>query len=364
MSAIKYRKRVPKVLQAVLNTHEIHRTFTSQHDVDKLNTLLDESVVIMNSGLSADITTPVVLRNGLEKYVKKNKTIQPKVLFLEDVTTLYLAYSKANVTTLEYKRRVVFLTEVLPTLFKSCHIPLKLDEITSKHLYILSQYMGREPNPKIPTETRKPQTVNRYIKLIKGMVNYGHSTGLYFLPTTMPTLTLSNSPEASRVPLNSNEYEALCNNLNGEALLLLDIIYLSGLRPSELHKCCVSTVEGVVCFDLSEPKEPLKTKASYRRVPIHNKLIPQLETIKALTHNDIKRLSREVNNTIKEVLHNPLGKSLYSARHSVVTRLINKGVSVERVQAIVGHSSSASMTMGVYHGGFELEVLREDINLL
>ena len=361
---IKYRKRVPKVLQQILNTQELHRTFTSQAQVEELNTLLNESVVILSQGLPLEITAPIVLRNGLDRYVKQLKTTAPKTLHLKDVTALYLAYSKENVTVLEQRRRVTFFTKVLPNYWSSCKIPSELEKVTSKHLYILSQHMSLQPNPRNPKETNKPQTVNRYIKMIKGMVNYGLSTGLFTLPNTMPTLKLNKATEANRAPLNTIEYKLLCSNLYGQELILLNTIYLSGLRSSEVHKSTIKTINNVVCFDLTSPSEKLKTKASYRMVPVHTKLLPHIDTIEAFTKQDVLRLSRNINSNIKELFTDSAGKSLYSARHSVVTNLVKGGVPIERVQQIVGHSNSASMTMGVYFGGYDIQQLQEDINTL
>ena len=361
---IKYRKRVPSVLVPVLNRREFNISFKSQHELDVFNTALNEAMVICNSTLPKELKASTVLNSGLKQYYIPIKYTQPKAVYLTDITTLYLAYSKGNVTTVEYKKRVAFLTKVPPTYFKACNISLKVDEVTSKDLYALSQYMGKQANPRNPSQIRKPQTVNRYIKLIRGMVNYGHSVGLYSLPNTMPTLKLTNSSEVRRIPLNDTEYTALYKNLYGDSLLLLNVLYLSGLRPSELYKCVIDNVDGVVCFNLMEPLEPLKTKASYRIVPVHSKLLPNIDTIKTFTKQDILRLSRVINNTIKEVLPNSEGKSLYSARHSVVTNLINKGVGIEKVQAIIGHASNASMTIGVYHAGFKLSDIKESIELL
>tara|TARA_R110002095_G_scaffold196512_2_gene175416 strand:- start:2933 stop:4528 length:1596 start_codon:yes stop_codon:yes gene_type:complete len=55
------------------------------------------------------------------------------------------------------------------------------------------------------------------------------------------------------------------------------------------------------------------------------------------------------------------GVDYHSFRHGFITQLLNKGVSKELVEALVGHDSGQSMTTSVYHKGFSLEILAEAI---
>ncbi|MCC3303380.1 site-specific integrase [Sneathiella sp. HT1-7] len=55
------------------------------------------------------------------------------------------------------------------------------------------------------------------------------------------------------------------------------------------------------------------------------------------------------------------GVDYHSFRHGFITQLLNKGVSKEIVEALVGHDSGESMTTSVYHKGFSLENLAEAI---
>ncbi len=48
----------------------------------------------------------------------------------------------------------------------------------------------------------------------------------------------------------------------------------SGLRPSELWKCKISTSkDNIIYFDLTDKDLQLKTMSSYRVIPLHNKLL-------------------------------------------------------------------------------------------
>ena len=377
----KIRKRVPISLISILNTKEINKTFSSQAEVNHLNRILKEAVEITQSNLPRGMIEELVLtmhNNGLEQYKKLDKSIDSS-LYLVDAIALYLTYSKRNTTAKEYKERVQFFTGLLPELFKQLHLPTQVKEIKSSHLYMLSQTIQKLPNRRIykyrnmPIATylslnitaddyMLPDSVNKMIKRIRGFANYGRLTGLYNLVNTIPTVKVPAS-DGKRIPLSTQDYQTLSKALNHKAMLLFNIIYFSGLRPSEIHKATIDTITGVIAFNLTEPTSALKTKSSYRYVPVHKTLLPYLDEIKALTYPNIRAQSQVIARTIRNVLPDPKGKSLYSARHSVVTNLINNGVPPERVSSIVGHSFSTT-TMGVYFQGYKLSQLLEDINTL
>lgn len=379
----KIRKRVPIALISILNTKEINKTFSSQAEVNNLNSMLKEAVEITQSNLPQGMIEELVLTmhsNGLAPYKKQDKSIDhPSSLYLEDATALYLTYSERNTTAKEYKERVQFFTGLLPELFKQLHLPTQVKEIKSSHLYILSQTIQKLPNRRIykyrnmpiakyvslnitSDDYMLPDSVNKMIKRIRGFANYGKSTGLYSLVNTIPTVKVPDT-DGKRIPLSIQDYQTLSKVLNPKAMLLFNVIYFSGLRPSEIHKATIDTITGVTTFNLTEPTSTLKTKASYRYVPVHKTLLPYLDEIKALTYPNIRAQSQVIAKTIRKVLPDPKGKSLYSARHSVVTNLINNGVPPERVSSIVGHSFSTT-TMGVYFQGYQLSQLLEDINTL
>ena len=361
MSTLKYRRRIPKALQQVLNTKELHRTFHSQLDIDSLNKLINDSLVIVNSTLPIEVTAPTVLSMGLDTYVKKVKVpVKAEVLTLKDVVKLFLIHSKGTVTPPEYRRRELFFTNDLHLYFKDCGIPTQVDKITSNHLYILSQYMGAI---KVDGVKRLPQTVNRIIKTFKSLVSYGHSTGLYTLPNTMPTIPLNNRERGNREPLTAIEYDSIIELLTDEALVLLNCTYYGGLRPSEVYKSCINIVDEIICFDLMDTTVKLKTVSSYRVVPLHNILLSHTTTISNWNKNDIRRLSLLINKAIHEVCIDS-GKSLYSARHSFVTFLLNLGCSTLITAELAGHSRGLVTTLNTYFGGSSTDEKKRCVELL
>jgi len=368
--SIQIRKRVPKALVAVLNRKEIKRTFTSQYEVDTLDTLLAECVVIVNSGLPLEITTPIVLNKGLQEYRKQPKTTTLKSQSIEEITALYLAHSKGNVSTIEYKNRVDFFTKLLPALFTYLNLP-NPSELTASDMLTLSNAILNLPNRKhyeyrtlpieefvalkVPIDKRqKIDSCNKQIKRIRSLALYGESSGLYKMPTKITTHKEKHQEIGHREPFTKEEYIQLSDQLTPKALLILNIVYFSGLRPSEICKAKITTLDGVICFDLKNSEEALKTRSSYRYVPIHSKLIPHVDVIRTLKYSTVKRLSRKIQIE---------GKTLYSARHSFVTNLINLGVAPERVSELVGHSHK-TMTMSTYFKGYDIRLLQTDVELL
>ena len=361
MQPFKTRKRVPSVLIPILNRKEIKRTFNSQAELEVFNTLFNEAVVIVNSGLPLEITTPIVLDKGLEQYRKQLKSITPNPTYLKDVVALYLAYSKQNVTVNEQRRRVLFF-DTLPSIFNTLHIPIEVDKVTSKHLYLLSQYMGslRSPSTK---ELRQPQTVNREIKMIRSMVNYGIQTGLYSLPNTMPTIKLSNSP-IERTSLPNGTLTLIEPLVGSKAFLLLQVIYYSGMRNSEVSKCTIKEVDGVMCFSLSNTLK-LKTKQSARLIPMHPNLLPHIEDISTFTLTSVQTLARHINKALSTLYESSKGMyTLYSARHSFSTNLIRLSIPPHIVSELLGHSKGTIMTLNTYYSGASIKELQRVVNLL
>lgn len=361
MEPLQVRKRVPKCLTSELNRREIKKTFNNQREVNSFNSMLQYGVdVFKASG---------VLINDLKPYIRVTKVVNLQTF--DDIIPLYLAHSKSNVSKKEYKARVSLFTELLPTLMKYLHIPTTINKVTSAHLYSLTTAIGKLPNRRLyryralnvdelvrtkTTEIQSIASINKKIKRVRTFIQYGHSTGLYTLPNTMPVMKEKYSEKGNREPLTAKEYTLLYEKLNKECRLLLNTIYYSGMRNSEVHKATIETVDGVLVFNLSSC-DRLKTKSSYRIIPIHSSI--DSENISKL---NIRWNSIQINRTIKKLFPNKQ-LSLYSARHSFITNLINSNVPPHIVSELAGHSNK-SMTLSNYFGGTELAVLSSYVELL
>ena len=371
MKPYKIRKRVPKILIEILHRKEIYRVFGTKAEVNGFNTLFDECIAIVNSNLPIEVTTPIVLDKGLRQYRKESNTpkIEQPPLQLKDITDLYLDYSKNRVTPIEYKNRVDFFTKLLPALFT--HAKLDISTLSASDMQKLSNMILRLPNRKYSKykslEIRKllqinvqeeeriqVDTANKMIKRIRSLAFYGEMTGLFKMPTKIATHKILHQDQNIVEPFTKEEILTLYTRLTEKRILLLNIVYFSGMRPSEIPKAKISTIDGIKCFNLKDATEPLKTHSSYRYIPIHSELLPNIEQIQALTHTTIKHRSRGIRIN---------GKTLYSARHSFVSNLINLEVPPERVSELAGHSHS-TITMRTYFNGYSIKQLKADVELL
>ena len=357
MNSYKVRKRVPSIMVPVLNRSEIVKSFKTKSALDNFNLLMEESTVLLQN-LPLTQALPIILNKGLSIYVKQKRVKKVHIVSISEAIQLFLVHSATTVTPLEQRKRTIFFTEVLPTYWKALKLPSDTSLITSSHLYKLSNYMGIQPNRKQPELSNTPQTVNRYIKMIKNLINWGNNTGSYSMPNTMPTLKIKDSQVAHRTPLNGTDIQLIQNNLYSSSLILFNTMLLSGMRNSEVGRCVVTTIDNIPVFNLRE-SEQVKTSSSRRIIPIHPTLLPYIDTILGWTEQDIKRISRSINITIKELLPNT-HHTLYECRHTFISTLLNNNVPLLRVQQLSGHSQG-SITIGTYFGGFSLDTLYADI---
>jgi len=135
------------------------------------------------------------------------------------------------------------------------------------------------------------------------------------------------------------------------------------MRRSEVYKCVIHKIDGILCFDLRQPTDKLKTQASYRVIPVHSLLIGRIFELnldlarKKLISNQLKE------SMVKAQLEDINRKSLYSLRHSFGTELIANRVDSTIVSELMGHSVT-SMTMNRYVQGYPIKRLQEAIETL
>jgi integrase len=157
------------------------------------------------------------------------------------------------------------------------------------------------------------------------------------------------------------------------------IAMYSGLRLDEicqLHSDDVQQLDGVWCFNINDNKDKkLKNDSSKRVLPIHPVLITRgltkyVESIKKL---DMPRLWMNLSWREADGYSNSFGswyrrfnrgnitqdscKVFHSFRHTVTDTLKQAGVIETVIAELVGHSNSASMTMGRYGKRYQPKVL-------
>jgi integrase len=188
-------------------------------------------------------------------------------------------------------------------------------------------------------------------------------------------------PRDKRKDYSPEEVFQLLEGADAKDAPLADLIRLGMWTGARIGELCQLRVEHV---RLDDPLphfsiEDSKTAAGVRTVPIH----PELEATLARLIQASSRLGDSDGYLIPGLTPNKFGDrsnaigkrfgrlktelgftgqhGFHSFRHTVITRLLNAGMSSPIVASIVGHETGESVTLSVYHKGFSLEVQRQAI---
>jgi len=216
-----------------------------------------------------------------------------------------------------------------------------------------------------PTEDEQisSTTLNKYIKWLKMFYSFC-SENNYIQKSPALSLAISSTTDAlsERLPLTLEEISHLLSITSSDPIINNGIKALaySGMRLSEMYKASITIVNDITCFDLTDKTRlKLKTKSSYRHIPIHSAI--NIELLKELPAVDT--FSKKVNAIIREYISSDEKKVLYSLRHSFATELKNKLVAHEVISELMGHSHG-TMTFGRYAGAYDVSILKEAIDKL
>ncbi len=390
----KYRRRVPKELSAFIESKEISKSLgTNKAEAVKkaleLTNTIDEASELTKL---KSIPESVVLDLLSTKLQLQSSTAKPKQdkNKLSYLINLYLEQS--NVTPMEYSNRSYFFKSLFPSLlnvlFKSDD--MDINSLSYDKLLKVRKLLSNVPNKnykeyrsadlnillsnihkgtlKIPKEHLMAEdTINKSLKRIKSLLLFAKDLG-YYTNNIPKTLILQNKGESSsrneKAILTPEDLRTIFSTANDDLKYIYEVSYYTGMRRSELYKCDVVEVDGVVCFDLRSPKERLKTASSYRLIPVHDKLLYRIDEFKDIMA-ELKPdwITKYFGRLVKRLLQYTEGKSLYSLRHTFATSLIAKGVQPEVVSELMGHAHS-TMTMNRYVKGYPIKVLKEAIDKL
>ena len=137
----------------------------------------------------------------------------------------------------------------------------------------------------------------------------------------------------ARIPyvINDDQFEVLTSHLRKKNTLACKLMYLCGLRVSEVCKLRRAHIDLKKRRLFVERSKNLKN----RYVPIPPKLLIELRDFKPLetnrknVYNAVKRIARKMKWSI----------SPHSLRHSYATHLLEKGMNIIEVQYLLGHSN-------------------------
>lgn len=224
----------------------------------------------------------------------------------------------------------------------------------------------------IPSEDKLSiSKVQSNLSYIKRFYKYCEAHQLIkYNPAEYITIRTSVSSLDERESYTKDEIRKLLSLVDKVENINTRVIYYTlaytGMRLSELWKCSVKQKEGIYYFDLTDRKLQLKTRSSYRLIPLHKELIKRdihhkLE--EAVSTYESHSLSTHFRRNIKDKISDNPRKVLYSLRHTFATQLKHTSVDPLVISELMGHAHGG-MTMGRYADRFPVEVLKEAIDKL
>jgi len=384
----KYQRRVPKQLEEYVSTKFIKKSLgkefqEAQLKALELNSTLDDCIKLIELSAPNEVIQDKLLDGGLIRTpTKTNKQEKPTIGVI--VSSYLVSIEQEGISYEEYRDRKYFFTSILIPILGNDTL---LSDVTYQELIEFRELLTKLPKGNIqkyknkpierlldtldvvlPTERLSTTTVNKYIKWIRTLYSYALVRGLVSIDISkaIKLIKSSTNTREERLPLTTEDITLIRNRLDGSPLklLLFDVLRYSGMRLSELYKLKIEQIEGVFVFDLTDKSIKLKTKSSYRIIPIHSKILAKvlLHYDTAITSITPDNLSKSVN----KILRNQDKKSLYSLRHTFTTELIHKGADSNIVSELLGHSlsSQGGMTLSRYSKGYTVKQLQEVIELL
>jgi len=391
-NTFKYVRRVPKELLEFTPNRRFRVSLGSNileatQQALEFNMSIDEAIQLSALGVDRD-TILGKLEHFLGKETANSKANkEPITGTLKKLSSEYLSSQEDNISAEETRDKRYFYEVVCTTIFEHLGLSNNPDVaiIEYKHLLEFKSIITQLPKRNIQRyrvmllddilkhlsdindeDKISVRTVNKYIKWLRALLNFAMM--LKHLEVNLANsipLQKTINEKLQRLPLSDEELQQLLAAVKPEMQYLLQILSLTGMRLSELYKCKVEEVDGIQCFSLLDKSVKLKTKSSYRIIPVHSYLLPQIDSFNQ--HRDgttSNNLARVTSNTIKLLkLHQSEKKSLYSLRHKFATELMQKGADSSIVSELLGHAHS-TMTLSRYSTGFSVRQLREVVELL
>ena len=388
----KYVRRVPKQLFNYVNATSFRVSLGANlHEATQqaleFNNAIEEALQLISLNLSNEL-----ILSKLDKLIPKDKEQECQVeapirgLFKSAVTE-YISSQENNISAEETRDKSYFYKEVCPSVFK--HIGITdnpvLKNINYNHLLEFRSIITKLPKrniqryrtmeisklllnlDKVEDEDKiSPRTANKYIKWLRALFNFAIMLNhmQVNLANSIP-LQKTLDDKLQRLPLEEEELQILLRSVPQQMQYLLSTLAYTGMRLSELYKTKVTEIEGVKCFSLIDRSIKLKTKSSYRVIPIHSNLLAGIESFAEFRSKiSSANLARTTSDAIKRLKFKDMKKkSLYSLRHRFATQLIQKGADTSTVSELMGHSH-ATMTLSRYSTGYSVNQLKEVVELL
>lgn len=389
----KYRRRTPLELKQFIPSSEIIRSLgkdmaTAANKVMELNAVIDQVILLLKMpSIPSSVCISMLQEHKLTP--AEVNTISQNKKSLSHIIGMFI--DKADVSKAELSNMMYVYHTLLPAISKALlkEADPEIERFTYDHILKISKLIEKLPNRNyreyrkidiydlvmqihlgkltVPSAHRMSAvTVHNHVKRVKALMLFAQQLNLYnhALPRTLMKNSSKGSDRDYKAVIPQEELSILYSSMTDDRFAYIyKVLYYTGMRRSELYKCTISIIDGIQCFDLRTAFS-LKTKSSYRVIPVHPNLMYMIDEYKDIIASiKPERMTKVFTKFARGYFHDPERKSLYSLRHTFATDLIAKGVQPEIVSELMGHSH-ATMTMSRYVKGFPISTLKEAIERL
>jgi len=350
-----YRRRVPLPILHLCNTKRINRPLSTDKILAKqLATKYDNLFNMIEIGLRLNQDVSNLMDEvGLNNRVA-NIDIYEQYLKNQDVSSTRIA---------KIERLLSVVRVLLPKDLRRLNMSI-LDDIRNQIIHMPKRNIQKYRVIKvedlvkmdIPVHHRLTvETANDHLKILNSLLKFAYERDVVSRQYRINMFKQSSGSRDERISLPVDTISRAVDDARTSKLAsCFTLLYLTGMRPSEVYKCKITVVDGIKCFDLRDKNISLKTNSSHRLVPVHYSIDEpeqMLEDYRSMSSQYISRQFKVEEGT------------LYSLRHSFATELASKGVEPYIISELLGHTHNG-MTLERYVKGFPTKLLSESINKL
>ncbi len=356
-----YRRRIPHQLSHLIKMTYYFRTLSRDLKLAEIlaidiNAIFDELLATIYFGLEPDIS-----KLGISNSIATSTLMSTATA----VETFITAIERSDDALKTITMHTNLLIQLLPkdisktTINDIDNIVATLKLLPKRNIQKYKQLPIKEViNINVPASDRlAPRGINAYLKTLKSFLSFCYKRN-YIKNQFDIILVKSNvGSRVERTALDIDAIELLITRARTvELRSAYTILYLSGMRVSEAYKCKITIVDGVECFDLRDTSVKLKTKNSYRLIPVHKNITDAKVMLGQLRSFNLEYIAKQCSKFLKT-------GTLYSLRHSFATHLASRGVEPHLISELMGHKQN-TMTLSRYIKGFPADMLKDVVDTL
>ncbi len=349
-----YRRRVPLELQQYTHTLHFAKALSKNKDMAmmlarNIDSTFDELLMTIRMGREPSISKLGIKQARSVSEIKSYLTViersddaQKTIAMHMKLLSALLPKDISNLTQ-ETIDKIISIIKNLPK-----RNIQKYKQIPIKELIKIN----------IPKEDKlAARGINAYIKTLKSYLNFCYKRNHIQIQFDIPLSKNNIGSRSERKSLELFTIQKLISGAKNEALRsAYTLLYFTGMRLSEVYKCKVTMVDSIKCFDLTDTNIKLKTKSSYRIIPVHKSIENAQLLLDKIRSMQPEHISKSCKKSLKE-------GTLYSLRHSFATHLAANKVEPYIISELMGHKHE-TMTLNRYVKGLPVEILNNALNTL